>query len=351
MSKQADQARDFFRSLSAKNVGHVYFVYGQETYLLDKAVEAIIEAAAPGGVNAFNYDVFHGKNATGDQIRQAVEMLPMMTPRRIVLVRNFQEIPPAEWERLKDYLDNPSPTTCLIVHANTSGDKGFDGRNAFIKKLKAVAVTCEFKSLYENEVGSFITKQALKRGLRLTREAESYLVEAIGTDMAAIDVALEKVDLYVGASLGGEVRTVDAPEVEAVVANTKSRTVFELTDALGKRDFQEALLILERMLLAGESPLAISAMIGRHFRILARLHDPTLRNAPQSDKATALRVSPYFLKDYLRQAQIFSADETMRILEAMLTVDMALKSSRLSDRLIMEKTLHAVCFGQPIELS
>lgn len=350
MSKQADEARNFFRHLSPKNIAHVYFVHGQETYLLDKAVEAILDAAAPEGLNDFNYDVFHGKSATGDAIRQAVEMLPMMTRRRIVLVRNFQEIPVGEWEILKDYLENPSPTTCLIIHART-GEKALDGRSAFIKKLKSVAETCEFKSLYENEVGSFISKQAGRRGMRLHRDAEAYLVEAIGTDLAGIDTALEKVDLYIGADPEGKPRMVDVSQVEAVVANTKARSVFELTDALGKRDFQEALLILERMMLAGEAPILISHMVARHFRILAKLHDPSLRNAQAKDAASALRLSPFFMRDYQRQARAFAPDETMRILEAMLSIDTALKSSRLPERVIMEKLLHSVCFGHPLELT
>ncbi|MFU8804509.1 MAG: DNA polymerase III subunit delta [Bradymonadaceae bacterium] len=350
MSKQADKARDFFRNLSPENLAGVYFVHGQETYLLDKAVEAILAAAAPDGLNDFNYDVFHGKSASGDQIRQAVEMLPMMTRRRIVLVRNFQEVPTSEWDTLKDYLDNPSPTTCLIIHARTA-DKGLDGRNSFVKKLKSVAETCEFKSLYENEVGSFISKQAGKRGLRLDSQAEAYLVEAVGTDLAGIDTALEKVDLYVGADPEGNRRMVDVSQVQAVVANTKVRSVFDLTDALGKRDFQSALLVLERMLLAGEPPILIAHMITRHFRILAKLNDPSLRNADAKTAAAALRQSPWFMRDYQRQARAFSLDETMRILEAMLAIDTALKSSRLPERVLMEKLLHAICFRQPLELN
>lgn len=312
--------------------------------MLDEALRTIREAACPQGVNDFNFDAFQGKDIRGDAIRACAEMLPMMSERRLVIVQDVQEVPASELEPLRDYLKNPAPTTCLVIHARTSENKKIDGRSGFFRALRKAAKTCEFKPMYENEVGPFVMRQAQRRGLLMGQEASAYLIDAVGTKLAELDQAIEKIDLFLGPSPDGQPRQVSAQDAAAVVARTRSRSVFDLTDALGDQNFQLSIEILERMLLDGEAPILIAHMITRHFRIVARLQDPQLRNAPNSEKARAIRVNPYFVRDYERHSRTFSSQEVAAILRRMLQVDIALKSSSLPDRVIMEQVLTDICF-------
>ncbi|MBA2663499.1 MAG: DNA polymerase III subunit delta [Bradymonadaceae bacterium] len=345
MGKNSDSARDFFKSIKSAPIAPIYYLHGAETYLLDKAVAAIIEAVAPGGLNEFNFNTFHAKSATGDQIRSAVEMLPMFVPKRVVVVRDLQEIVLSELDALDDYFDNPSPSTCLILHARTA-EKSLNGNSGIVRKLKRASQVFEFKAFYESEVGAFIAKQAAGRKMRLSSGAQAYLVEAVGTDLAQLDVALEKVDLYIGAAREGQARSVELEDVEAIIAQTRVRSVFDLTDALGNRSYEQALKILEAMLVAGDAPLMITAMVARHFRVLSKLGDPTLRSAPSKEIASAVGVAPFFLRDYQRHAQKFSPAEIDGVLSVMLEVDIALKSSKLSGRTILDGLLYKICFRE-----
>ena len=343
MSKQADAARKFFRDVKSDGPAPIYYIYGEETYLLDKAMAAITEVACPEGLNDFNYDLIQGRDIDGDKILSCAQMLPMMSKRRLVVVRDLQEVKPSVLEPLEDYFKDPSPTTCLVIHARTIKKK-IDGRLGIIKKLKKAAHHCEFKALYENEVGPFLARQAKKRGLRLRDDASAYLVDAVGTELAALDQALTKIDLYVGESDDDAPRQVTADDAKAVVARTRNRSVFDLTDALGNRDFQNAMEDLQRMLLDGESAIMISHMIARHFRIVAKLQDPSLQRADRYEAARAVRVSPFFLRDYKRHARTFSPTEVQMILKRLLEVDIALKSTSVPDRVILEKLLTDICF-------
>lgn len=342
MSKNTDEARAFFRTLKRDGPAPIYFIYGEETYMLDEALKAIKETACPEGLNDFNYDSFQGKEIRGDTVRSCAEMLPMMAKRRLVLVLDIQEVPLSELDPLKDYFQNPSPTTCLVFHARTSADKKLDGRLGFFRELNKVATSIEFKPMYENEVGPFLSRQAEQRGLRLNGEASAYLIDAVGTNLTELDKALDKIDLFIGPS--DKPRQVTLEDAEKIVARTRSRSVFDLTDALGNRDYQQSLLVLQRMLVDGESPILISHMIARHFRILAKLQDRSLRTADQKKKAQAVRVSPFFVRDYIRQAQTFAPAEVGAILRRMLSIDIALKSSSLPDRTVLEALFTDICF-------
>ena len=342
MSKQTDQARRFLRDIKKDQPAPIYFIYGEETYMLDEALKTIKEAACPEGINDFNFDSFQGKDIRGDSVRSCAEMLPMMAKRRLVLVLDIQEVPVSELAPLQDYFKDPSPTTCLVIHARTNPNKKIDGRLSFFKDLKKASAHCEFKPMYENEVGPFLHRQAQRRGLQLASDTTQYLVDAVGTNLTELDQALEKLDLFIGPS--EQTRTVTLDDAEQIVARTRSRSVFDLTDALGARNYQGALQILHQMLLDGESPILISHMIARHFRILARLQDRALRSANKKEKASAVRVSPFFLQDYERQARTFAPGEVAAILRRMLQVDVALKSSAVADRVILEELFTDICF-------
>lgn len=353
MGKKLDNARNFFRTLKKSDAAPVYFIWGEETMMLDEAVAAIIKHAAPEGTNDFNFDSFHGREANMDAVVSACEMLPMMAKRRVVVMRDAQEVALSELNGLADYLDNPSPTTCLIVHAQTAKKK-LDGRKSVVKKLKKAGVACEFASLYENEVADILHNRAGRRGLRLGSSVSAYLVAAVGTDLATLDQALNKIDLYIGpgdSKIDGgkpEPRLVDEETVREVVADTKIRSVFELTDAVGERKFEDALHIAANMLRNGESAIGSVAMLARHFRIVARLQDPSVRNLSRNQKARAVRVSPYFLKDYERHARTFGLGAIENIRSQLLRVDRSLKSSSLDDKTLLEQLIYDICFREAV---
>lgn len=334
MSKVRDAALDFFNQLKrADALAPVYYIFGEEMYLLDRALAQLIEAALPEGPNAFNMTTFHGKDAVGAEVLAAAETLSFMPGLHVVLIKDAQEMTMSELDELSEYLDNPNPRTCLIVHAMTV-DKSLDGRKGVVRKLKKVATVGEFKPFYEADAERFLVRHASERGLRLDEEARATIQAATGTSLQAIVQAIEKLDLYLGKRAGGH--DVVAAQVREIIADTRVHSVFELTDAVGDRRIEDALHLLNGMILAGEAPIKINAMLTRHFRILAKLHDPTLRSASRNDAAREVGVSPYFLKDYQRHAQRFSASQTERLLDRLLEIDAALKSSKLSDHTILE---------------
>ncbi len=344
MSKSTDR-REIFKQLKTGKLSNVYYLHGPDAFMLDSAVDAIVNAAAPDGLNAFNHDKFRGKDASGDQVRAAAEQLPFMVPRRIVILRNVEEMASKEFDALADYFLNPSDTTVMIIHSVT-GNKSLDGRSSAAKKMRKVADEYEFKAFYENEVTDFLRRKAHDKSLRLSDETMAHLIEACGTDLSPLLDALERIDLYLG---GTGVRDVDLNLVRNVVAHTRVHNVFALTDALGGRDFERALQVLATMLEAGESPLRLMPMISRHFRIIAKLKDPEVRALnDRGERARAVGVVFYFLNRYQQDSERFSRHEIEDIRRALLEADIALKSSRIDNRVLMEGVLHQICFRHSV---
>lgn len=337
-----DKRRKLFKDLKRGVLVPVYYLHGPDPYMLDLAVDAICEAAAPDGLNDFNHDKFRGRDTDIESLLSALEQLPFMVDRRVVILRDAQDIKKSDFDALASYFENPSDSTVFIVHASTvDNSKKLDGRSSAVKKMKKVAEEYEFKALYENEIDDFLKREAARRKLNLDAAARAYLLEAIGTDLSPLIGALDRLDLYIGAREG--IGQVDDDLAREVIAETRVHDIFALTDALGSRDLERSLKIFDAMIIAGEPPLRILVMIARHFRILSKLKDPEIRRGNDREKAKAAKVAPYFLKDYERDARRFTIDDLQSIRSAILDVDLALKSSGLSDRIVLERLFVMMC--------
>lgn len=341
MGKASDEARSFFVELKkSKEPAPFYLLFGEETFLLRTAVEEVTRLALPRGATDFNYDVFYGKDADPNRIVSACETLVMFGGRRLVVVKEIQRMNAAGLEALSKYLGNPSPVTTLLCVGQTQ-DKALSKQTGFYRKAKKAGVVQEFVALREWEVSTFLRKQAKQRGLVLAEVAEQALIQAVGSDLASLDGALEKVDLYLGP--GEKVREVHEDALRAVVAMTRSLEVFEFTDALAGRELARSLQLLEEMLEQGQNGIGINRMVSRQMRQIWQVKAAQARGLGKNDIVRVVGISPYFVDRLQGYARRFSERQLQLALHKTLETDRRLKSSRLKERVLLEEMVVAIC--------
>lgn len=339
--RASDAARDFFKKLAkTKTPAPVYLLHGAEGFLLDMALARLQKTVLPAGINDFNYDIFYGKEADGGRVVAACDTLALFGGRRMVVVREIHRVPQADLDAIITYLANPAPSTTLICHGQTN-DAPINKSKRFYRTVAKVGVAQEFRALREWEVGTFLTKQARGRGLEISRSASDALISSVGSDLALLDGALEKVDLYLGSS--DSPRQVDDDVLEAVIAVTRNHDVFELTDAIAGRDVVSAMTLIDRMLGQGPSAIGINLMVARQLRQLLALKIAAEQRLSKAATAKAAGVNPYFLDKLARAAAGFSQHELRAGLDLALATDRRLKSSRLSSRTLLEQMIINVC--------
>lgn len=346
--RASDVARDFFKTLKkGGEPAPMYLLFGEETFLLDLALRQTVRAVLPRGINDFNYDQFYGHEVIGDRVVSACETLALMGGRRLVLVKEIQNVSTAQLQPLANYLTNPSPMTTLLCHGQTTNKK-INKNTKFFKQARKAGVVQEFAALREWEIGTFLKRQAATRKLQLTPEAEDALVKAVGTDLATLDTSLEKVDLYIGAAPEGHEgpRVVEADALHEVVATTRAHEIWDLTDAIARRDIGASLRLLGEMLEQGQSGVGINMMVARHFRQLWQVKTAAEQGLDKRGIASKVGMNPYFVERYRKAARRFKLDELRRIMQALLRTDRSLKSSRLRDQLILERMVIGVCTGE-----
>lgn len=319
------------------DVKPIYIYVGGDELLKREAVAKATEAALAGGIREFNETKLLWKETDGEGVVNACKTMPMMGGRRVVIVKGIDGIKGKDADVLAAYLADPSPMATLIMEGTT-----VDQRVKWVLAAKKLGVVEKLDPPYASKLPAWITGRVRTRGAIIEPAAATLLGEVVGTDLAGLDEAIERLILYVSVP-GVTSVTIKLGDVEACVARTRVHSVFELTDALGKRQAGEATAILMAMIEAREAPIAILGMVARHFRRLWEASDAMASGATKEDVGQKLHVSPYFLNDFVRQARLFSDAEYGRLFDRLFQTDRSLKSSRADPELHMLRLVLDVC--------
>ena len=155
-----DEARQIVNNIQKGDIKPVYFLMGEEPYYIDKISDFIEENVLSEEERGFNQMLIYGRDASVDEIVSNAKRYPMMAERQVVIVKEAQDLS-RTIENLVDYVENPQPTTVLVVCYKY---KKIDKRKKLYKAVSKTGVIFEGKRLYENQVGDWITRNLKSRG-------------------------------------------------------------------------------------------------------------------------------------------------------------------------------------------
>jgi len=318
------------KSIRQKKFSPVYLLHGEEDFLIDGAVSLLINEALQENERSFNLEVFHGGAAEARDILSAASSYPMMSERRVVIVRDFDSV--SNRELLIPYIENPLLSTVFVLISVRP-----DFRIKIFKTLEQKAQVVEFRRLYESEIPPWIALRIGEMGKQATAEACQLLPSYVGRSLREIQNEIDKLFIYVG-----DKRTIGTDEVNAVVGMSKQYNVFELQRAVGQKNITRSLEISERMLESGESPLGMLVMLTRYFQKLWLLKDYPKGAPAGAEIASALGVSAFFAREYIEAARLYSASQIEKCFSALSRTDEAFKYSNPDKKLAMTLLLHSI---------
>ncbi len=327
------KAEELTKAIEKGDIRPLYYLYGEETYLAERAVKRLLVLLVPDNMRDFNLNVYYGNESAGEEIAATAQTLPMFAEWRVVLVKNADKLSAASLEALTSYVQDPSPSTCLIFH----GEK-IDQRKKFFTEFKKKGELVEFKRLYENQLIPFLRGEAANFGKKLQPVAAEMLLYLSGNNLQELVSQLDKTALYVGKK-----DTIEIDDVKAVVSDTRVDSVFELANSLGEKNLVKALRNLHTLLSDGEAPLLILAMLARHFRQLWKVRELLEKKTPPQEIGKAAGINPYFLQGIIRQAKNHAVPQLKEIFGRFFDLDLALKSGGGKPALLMERFVMDVC--------
>lgn len=327
-----DEAAKIVTDIKAGKIRPVYFLMGEETYYIDKIAEYIEDNVLSEDEKGFNQTVLYGRDVSIDDIVGTAKRYPMMAERQVVIVKEAQDLS-RTIDKLESYAEQPTPTTVLVICYKY---KTLDKRKKVTKHLEKNGVVFESKKLYENQVGQWITRILQGKGYTIDHKANAMMVDFLGTDLSRIAKELEKLQIILPKG-----STILPSHIEENIGFSKEYNVFELRKAIAERNQYKAYKIAQHFAQnQKENPLVMT--VGMMFSFFSNL----LQYHGLKDKktaASALRVSPYQMKDYETAFRNYPMRKVSAIVAALRNIDVKSKgvgANLTPDDLLKEMLIH-----------
>jgi len=304
----------------------VYFFYGEEDFLIERLCDQCLQKGLEEGSEDFNLDVVYGKEIDGAALINLVSAYPMMAERRLVIIKQTQQLSAAAMEMLVKYVRQPLTSTCLVLTAEK-----IDARKSVYKALLGGACSLESRPLYDNQVPGWISRYTASLQLSIGDEAIRLLQSTAGVSMRQLASEIEKIRLNLGSR-----NRIEVADVEQVAGANRQFNVFEFCDAVGRRDLKASLLILRQLFLQGEKAVSILAMLSRQFFIFSRIKGLQNRRLSDEELARELKLAPFFVRNYRQQASLYSPEQMTQAFFLLLEADQRLKSGYSKPAMVLE---------------
>lgn len=325
---------ELISNLKQRKVLPLYLFFGEEEFLIREALDLIVETVVDPGARDFNFNALYCRDTPAADIVNLAQTLPFMAEKRLVIAREIDALKAADLEELLPYLNDPSPSTCLVLVSNQAR---YD-KKSVLSAVESRGGVVRFYPLLDRELVAWINGWAKARGLSLQNDAAHYLWQTIGNDLQSLGNELQKVEIF---ARGKKALTVD--DMKTVVGDFREYSSFDLAAALGQKNRDRALLILSRLLQEGEQPVGLLGAIAWNFRRLLQAKSMEGAGLGPDEIVKKLRIIFHQAGQFKEQMRRYRQDELRDALGVLLAADRALKSSGLNGKLVLERMILRLC--------
>lgn len=343
----------------------ITLLHGPEELLRSERLAAIRAALGPAELAELSATWLDGRKVAVAEVCYHCDTAPFLTPRRLVVVEGLlarfsrkgksskqagpepvteagpdgderAKAPPAPRDKERDqflaYLPALPETTDLVL---IEGDLA-DRRDALVKLLLELAArgqaqVLECQAPAQAELPAWVIKRAQSKGARIEPAAAHDLAAFVGRNLRLLDNELEKLAAY----RGGE-GAISRQDVRLLTPYAQEANVFDMVDAIGRRDGAVALRLLHELERDGAAPLYLLSMIVRQFRILIQVADQMGQGLDKDAIARAIGLHPFPTQKAMQQSRQWRMADLEAVYDRLLETDLAIKTGQLADDLALD---------------
>jgi len=315
-------AAEIIKDIKARKFKPVYLLHGEESYYIDQVTDYIEDKLLNDAEKGFNQTVLYGKDTDMATVLGAAKRYPMMSDYQVVIVKEAQDLKWAkeegnskEAEFVLNYFEKPLPSTILVLAFKYAN---FDKRKKIYKAINKSGLIFQSDPVRDYKLVPWIEDFVKEKGYKIDQQASALMAEYLGTDLSKIANEIEKLMLNVSKEV-----TINTDLVQKNIGISKEYNVFELQKALAVRNVLKCNQIIDYF---ASNPKAnptvmVLANLGGYFTKLLKYH--YVQN--KADAASALGVSPFFIKDYEVAARNYNTGKVFQVISLLREYDLKSK--------------------------
>jgi len=294
----------------------VYFLAGEEPYYIDLITDYIEQNVLPESERSFNQMVIYGEDTTVSNIIEISRKYPMMASHQVIIVKEAQVL--KKIDDLLIYVEKPLLSTLLVINYKY---KTLDKRTKLFKLLGNQGVYFESNRLRDYQIPGWIDRFLMSQGIKSDPRASAMLTEFLGNDLHKIANELNKLII----TLPKNKPVITTGLIEKNIGISKDYNNFELQKAIGERNILKANMIVQYFAAnPKDNPITLTiASLSSYFSKLLTYH--YLTDKSKNNAAAALKINPFFVRDYETAATKYNVTRTLQAISLLRIFDMKSK--------------------------
>ena len=257
---------------------------------------------------------FNDENFEALSVINSANQFSFFDDKRLIVINNIEKaLTKDEQAIFNSYTKNPNKNAIIVI-VNSYGYNAFE----FIKDKKVI--DCMADNFYSY---NYIKNEFEKRGKKIQQPEIKLLADYCMNDMVKIELEISKICAYMQ-----DYSEVTKQIIENLVVKNEEIKVFDLVDALSKRDIKKAHQILYGMQRQNEPIIKTLGLIAGHFRRL--FFSKINKNKTNAELATQLGCKEYAISKAKQQAELFTASQLKNIENLILETDYNIKSGNMA---------------------
>lgn len=305
----------------------IYFLCGEDNFSIDSTAQKLEDLYSNLVKSDFDKeDINVEKGVTLNQIIDSAYAFPFGGGKKIITIRNFELL--SEKKEFAAYIQNPADFTILII-CNFGEVK--DTLSEPVKSLIQYNLIFSAEIIKGDELIDWILRQAKEIGLLFTEDNARALVEISGDDKTMLKMQLRKFLDYT--PVNGKF---DYDVIKNIASPTKQYSIFDLQNAVGRGDKNEALKVALSLISSGEDAITLVNFLAKSIIIISQMLEVVgvsglSRNSYDIDSSNARKVGisyGYFMN--LKKCKyLFNDRRLLNASEALLSADLNIKNSSM----------------------
>ena len=322
------------QAIKAAAPARLYVFHGEEIFLLRHYLQQLKTAVVDELTESFNFHRFNADNFDLRDFADAVENLPMMAERTMVQVDDvdFFKRPEDDRAKLIDILSD-IPDYCTVVLTYETVAWKPDKRLKKLWDAFSGARIVEFAKQSQRDLVVWIQRHFRARNKQIAPELCAYLVEITDGTMTSISGEIAKIAAFSGAD------TICKADIDAVTEPALDAVVYRMTDFLAAGDYEQALLLLQKLMKMQEEPLGILGYIGSQLRRISMARTLLDNGKTASDLMKLLGCTDFVARKTMESARKFSPRFCARASALILETDYKMKTSFDDNERLLELML------------
>lgn len=203
---------------------------------------------------------FDGDSLNAGEVLDELNSLSFFSKQNVVIIHNVDKPKKADLQALEDYFVKPNSRSFLLMTATS-----FSAATNFYKKVEKVGVIMDIpaEKPWEREktVAEWLHYTAAAMGKKISMPVCQALIKQAGSDQAVLEQELHKLVCYIGDR--AEITLNDA---RAICLVTNTETIWQLGDAIFRRDAGTAIRIFRSLENEGSHFLSLLRQIRGQFQ-------------------------------------------------------------------------------------